>query len=123
LRRGASIPRPLRGPGPPGTGSTLEAAAPLRLVGFVDLGGRVCAKFRSDLSGSLLFTPPGAESGSEPARSTIRGTGWLYFDVDTGVLLGSIHGFRYALPLPGTAAPGPAPDFRVLLREGPCRLE
>jgi len=122
LRRGDAVPRPLRGPGPPGTGSTLEAAAPLTLVGFAQLNGRRCAKFRSDVSGFLLFAPPGTKGGGEPAKSLLRGSGWLYFDLETGLLLGSTHALHYALPLPGTRQPGAVPEFRATFRDGPCTL-
>lgn len=121
LRRGESLPRPLRGPGPPGTGSTVEAAAPLTLVGYARLGGRLCAKFRSDVNGHLVYAPPLARAG-ETARSVLRGTSWLYFDVESGLRLGAIHTLHYALPLPG-AKPGPVPEFRATFRSGPCRLE
>lgn len=118
IRRGETLPRPLRGPGPPGTGSTLEAAAPLTLVGYARIGGRPCAKFRGDVAGHLLYASPGGKPG-ETARSTIRGTSWLYFDLETGMRLGSLHTLHYALPLPGPK-PGPVPEFRATFRSGPC---
>ena len=121
IRRGETLPRPLRGPGPPGTGSTVEAAAPLTLVGYARLGDRLCAKFRGDVRGHLVFTPSGAQAG-ETARSVLRGTSWLYFDLETGLRLGAVHTLRYALPLPG-AKPGPVPEFRATFRSGPCRYE
>ncbi|MBI5502129.1 MAG: hypothetical protein HY907_17935 [Deltaproteobacteria bacterium] len=120
LRRGDSLPRPLRGPGPPGTGATLEAAAPLKLVDFIEVGGRRCAKFRSDVSGWLLFRPPGEPEGAAPARSTFRATGWLAFDLETGLLLGAAHALHYALPLPGSNRQQAVPEFRITLRSGPC---
>jgi hypothetical protein len=122
LRRGDSVPRALRGPGPPGTGSTLEAAAPLTLVGFAELGGRTCAKFRSDVSGFLLFAPPGVKAPAEPVRSALRGTGWLYFELETGMLLGSTHALHYAVSLPGNTQPGAVPEFRTTFRDGPCTM-
>jgi len=119
LHLGDSVPRPLRGPGPPGTGATLEAAAPLKLVGFAEINGRTCAKFRSDVSGWLLFRPPG-DPEAPPARSTFRATGWLAFDLETGMLLGAAHSLHYALPLPGTNRQQAIPEFRITLRSGPC---
>ncbi|MBN1774577.1 MAG: hypothetical protein JXB32_25175 [Deltaproteobacteria bacterium] len=121
LRRGETLPRPLRGPGPPGTGSTVEAAAPLTLTGYARVAGRLCARFRSDVRGHLVYVPPEARE-AETARSVLRGTSWLYFDVETGMRLGSLHTLHYALPLPG-AKPGPVPEFRATFRSGPCRYE
>jgi len=118
IRRGETLPRPLRGPGPPGTGATLQAAAPLTLVGYARIGGRLCAKFRGDIDGHLLYAAPGGRPG-ETARSVFRGTSWLYFDVETGLRLGALHRLHYALPLPGPK-PGPVPEFRTTFRSGPC---
>jgi hypothetical protein len=124
LRPGDVVPRPLLGPGPPGTQATVQAAAPLTLVGFVRLGERTCAKFRSDVSGTLSFPPPGpAAAIGEPARSVLRGTGWMYFDVETGMLMGSTHQLHYGLPLPGGAKGAPIPEFRANFRSGPCTYE
>jgi len=54
----------------------------------------------------------------------LRGTGWLYFDVETGMLLGSLHQLHYGLPLPGGGGkPTPLPEFRATLRSGPCTYE
>jgi hypothetical protein len=99
LRPGDVVPRPVLGPGPPGTQSTVRAAAPLTLVGFVRLGERTCAKLRSDVSG------------------------WLYVDVETGMLLGSLHQLHYGLPLPAGGKTTPLPEFRVTFRSGPCSYE
>jgi hypothetical protein len=123
LRRGDSLPRPLRGPGPPGTASTLEAAAPLELVGFATVDGRTCAKFRSDMSGWLYFRTTEDPQAGEPVRSAFRGVGWLCFDLETGALLGSAHTLDYALPLPGPSRPAAIPEFHVRMSSGPCRVE
>jgi hypothetical protein len=98
----------------------LETAAPLTFVGYADLGGRLCAKFRSDVSGHLLFVAPGSPAGTAPIRSVLRGAGWLYFDVETGMQLGAVHVLRYGLALPSREAGGPVPEFGTTLREGPC---
>jgi hypothetical protein len=123
LRPGDVVPRPVLGPGPPGTQSTVRAAAPLTLVGFVRLGGRTCAKLRSDVSGWLSFPPPNTSSAGPPAQSVLRGTGWLYIDVETGMLLGSLHQLHYGLPLPAGGKTTPLPEFRVTFRSGPCTYE
>jgi hypothetical protein len=123
LRPGDSVPRPLLGPGPPGTSSTLEAAAPLKLVGFAEVAGRTCAKFRSDVSGWLRFQPPDDPQGEVPARSALHGTGWLCFDIETGALLGAAHALHYALPLPGPTRPAAIPEFDVRMSSGPCTYE
>jgi hypothetical protein len=120
LRPGDVLPRPLRGPGPPGSAATLETAAPLTFVGYARIGGRLCAKFRSDVSGHLWLVAPGAPAGTAPIRSVLRGTGWLYFDVETGMQLGALHALHYGLPLPSPEAGGPVPEFLTTFREGPC---
>jgi hypothetical protein len=120
LRPGDVLPRPLRGPGPPGSAATLETAAPLTFIGYARIGGRLCAKFRSDVAGQLWFVAPGSPAGTDPIRSVLRGTGWLYFDVETGMQLGALHLLHYGLPLPSPEAGGPAPEFFTTFREGPC---